>query len=97
MGVFSSGEAGIGMGSQMHMPERCKPDYEAQIARIKKAIEVTGKLFDALLEYGEFHGSGPRAWEGKNQYPGLVGALLIEQRANERVLQEVMAAYEANG
>lgn len=100
MGVFESGDyAGQVLGPPLAkvQTERCKPDYEAIIARTKIALGATSDLFNAMIEYGKIYRPGITKWGDQNSFAGLVGALYLEKTELENTLTKVMAEYEANG
>ena len=89
-GVFEEGGMDSGRGS-VRAPERCKRDYEAEIANVKQKLEVTAKLRKALDEYLEITGH-----HGRDTFtlPSLYGSLALSEKQMEKAIFQIQEAWE---
>uniref|UniRef100_A0A6H1ZZS1 Uncharacterized protein n=1 Tax=viral metagenome TaxID=1070528 RepID=A0A6H1ZZS1_9ZZZZ len=87
-GVF---EEGGGYPDSANGIERCKRDYEAEIAKGRQGLEVTAKLRKALDEYLEIHGH-----YGRETFtlPALYGSLALSERQIEKTIFQIQEAWE---
>jgi len=88
MGVFE--ESG-GYSETAKSVERCKRDYEAEIAKAQQDLDVTAKLRKALDEYLEIHGH-----HGRDTFtlPSLYGSLALSEKRTEKAIFQIQKAWE---
>jgi len=88
-GVFEEG--GGGYPESAKSPERCKRDYEAEIARANQNLEVTAKLRKTLDEYLEIHGH-----HGRDTFtlPSLYGSLALSEKQTAKTISQLQEAWE---
>lgn len=89
MGVFSGGNECNEAMAPMKM-ERCKRDYEAEIARVKNQQAASTRLARAVEEYIELNGRGNRDFT----LTSLYGALLLEIRDQDRGIGNLQEQWE---
>ena len=90
MGVFEEGGAGY---QDAQGTEKCKRDYEAEIAKANQNLEVTAKLRKALDEYLEVHGH-----YGRDTFtlPGLYGSLALSEKRTEKAIFQIQEDWEGD-
>lgn len=89
MGVFNEGGGYPDQGNTKI--ERCKRDYEADIARMNERRKATVALKTALEGYVDLHGA-----YGQNTFTltGLYGSLALEERSIFRDIELTQEAWE---
>jgi len=89
MGVFEDSGGGYSDGPKTL--ERCKRDYESEIARAKMDLDATLKLREALDGYLEIHGH-----HGKDTFtlPALYGSLALSEKRTSNAIVQLQEAWE---
>jgi len=87
-GVF--GENG-GYSDGPKSVERCKRDYETEIARAKQDLAMTTDLREALDGYLGIHGH-----HGRDTFTltSLYGALVLSEKRTVKAIYEIQEAWE---
>ncbi len=70
--------------------ERCKPDYEAMAAKLKKKIDVFISLRNSLIAFVEILG-GRSLRQEPSSVPELIGMLVIDVRDMSKEYDSILA------
>ena len=89
MGVFFE-EANYPQGQQTQGIERCKRDYEAEIARLVQLKKVTDNLEKAVEEYIDLHGRGNRQFTLTELY----GSIILESMDMDKSITQLQENWE---
>lgn len=90
MSVFSEHNEPMSESLGQKMMERCKRDYESEIARAKERQRATQKLGEAMETYVDVIGAGNRQFT----LTSLYGALMLEERSEEKRIAELQRLWE---
>lgn len=88
MSVFNDGMMGE---SKSAVQQNCRRDYEAEIARIRKRNGATSELLISLERYiGEY------GRYGREQFtlPSLYGSLMLEMKAQQKLIEQIQEDWE---
>ena len=90
MSIFSMGEP---EGEAMMDRNKCKRDFEAEIAREKSRQQTTARLLDALHEYLDVHGSYNATRQSFN-LAEMLGRLELEEKQERRNINALQEQWE---
>jgi len=88
-GVFEEG--GAVYSESAKSPERCKRDYEAEIAKAQERQAVTMKLRNAISGYLKVYG---RRDSKTFTLPALYGALVLDEEEQIIIIETLQEAWE---
>lgn len=72
--------------------DKCKPDYEAQAAYIKKKIDVSTELREVLQKYKKL--IGLHSFRSISSLAEFIGAIVIKKEDYEDYYQELLNQIE---
>ena len=72
--------------------ERCRPDYEAQAANLKKKLEITTKLEDVLFEFKSV--VGVHSFNKISSFAEFIGGVVIKKTEFSNHYEEVLILIE---
>ena len=90
MGVFQEGDYGT-MSDSPKSAERCKRDYEADIASAKKLKSISKELLTAIANYIDIAGKGEKQFT----LTGLYGSLVLQDRDIDKAILRLQDQWES--
>jgi len=73
--------------TSLKMAERCKPDYETMILRLKEKVTTTGAFLEAALAYH-------KGTTARDKMAELIGELVTKHAAQSFELEKLMKLQE---